>query len=49
MIVRMVEYGQNLQAASGTPRWRPLGGRQVAVEPNFAPTVPADLTSRGQR
>ena len=47
MIVRMVDYGQNPQAASDAPRWRPLGGRAVAVEPGYSPEVLADLASRG--
>ncbi len=49
MIVRMVDYGQNPQAASDAPRWRPLGGRRVALESGFAPEVLADLTSRGHQ
>ena len=35
LALRILGYGQNPQAASDAPRWRVLGGRQIAVEPGL--------------
>ena len=32
MMLRMVDYGQNPQAAADAPRWKVFQGRQIAVE-----------------
>ena len=47
MVVRMIDYGQNPQAASDAPRWRVLEGRQVAVEASFDAAVQEELRARG--
>ena len=42
----VLRHGQNPQAAVDAPRWRVTGGRQVALEPGFAPEVVAELQRR---
>jgi len=49
MVVRMFDYGQNPQAASDAPRWRVLGGLEVALEAGFAAGVRDELHRRGHR
>ena len=45
--LRILAYGQNPQAAADAPRWRVLGGRQVAVEPAFPAATRAALAALG--
>ncbi len=47
MITRIVDYGQNPQAASDGPRWRLLERGGVALENGFASSVTDDLIRRG--
>lgn len=47
MVLRVLHYGQNPQAAADAPRWRVTGGKGVAVEPDFDPAVVAALRARG--
>jgi gamma-glutamyltranspeptidase / glutathione hydrolase len=47
MITRLVDYGQNPQAASDAPRWRVMGGLKVALELGYEPEVLEALSSRG--
>ncbi len=47
MVVRIVDDGQNPQAASDAPRWRVIGGRTVAIEEGTSPAVVEDLRGRG--
>ena len=47
MVLRVLRYGQNPQAAADAPRWRVTGGKGVAVEPGFDPAVIAELRARG--
>ena len=47
MALRVLRYGQNPQAAADAPRWRVTGGKGVAVELGFDPTVIAALRARG--
>lgn len=49
VMVRLVDHGQNPQAACDAPRFRIVEGLQVAVEPGLAPEVYADLARRGHR
>lgn len=49
MAMRVLRHGQNPQAAVDAPRWRVTGGRQVALEPGFAPEVVAELQRRGHQ
>jgi gamma-glutamyltranspeptidase/glutathione hydrolase len=49
MVVRVVDYGQNPQAASDAPRWCLLDDNSVALEPGFEPDVVAALSERGHR
>ncbi len=49
MIVRLVDYGQNPQAAADAPRWQLFGGLQVGVDQGFAPQVLDDLAGRGHQ
>ena len=44
---RIVFGNQNPQAAIDAPRWKLLGGRQVAIEPGFPPSVYEGLKERG--
>lgn len=46
MVLRVLRYGQNPQAAADAPRWRVTGGKGVAVEPGFDPAVIAELRAR---
>jgi gamma-glutamyltranspeptidase / glutathione hydrolase len=50
MVLRVVDHGQNVQAASDAPRWKitedQLG---VMVEPGFDATVLIELAGRGHR
>ena len=47
LALRILGYGQNPQAASDAPRWRVLGGRQVAVEPGLGPELLEGLAALG--
>jgi gamma-glutamyltranspeptidase/glutathione hydrolase len=47
MMTRIVDYGQNPQAASDAPRWRVLRNREVSFEDGFAPQVLQQLRERG--
>ena len=47
MALRVLRYGQNPQAAADAPRWRVTGGRGLALEPSFDPTVARELAARG--
>src|SRR6185503_4712544 len=47
VLVRVVDYGQNPQAAIDAPRWHVLGGLEVAVEEGFSGAVLDDLAERG--
>jgi gamma-glutamyltranspeptidase / glutathione hydrolase len=49
MVLRVFDYGQNPQTASDAPRWRVLGGLNVAVEAGFSAKTLNDLTERGHR
>lgn len=47
LMVRMADYRQNPQAAVDAPRWRVLGGRQVALEETLDSAVVEELKRRG--
>ena len=47
MALRVLRYGQSPQAAADAPRWRVLGGRQVAVEASFSLPLVEALRARG--
>jgi len=47
VMVRLVTYRQNPQAAIDAPRWRIDEGRKVAIEPGFDEKVYNDLRERG--
>jgi gamma-glutamyltranspeptidase/glutathione hydrolase len=47
MMVRIVAYGQNPQAACDAPRWFVSRDGQVALEPGFGPGVAEELVQRG--
>jgi gamma-glutamyltranspeptidase / glutathione hydrolase len=48
MMVRLLDYGQNPQAASDAPRWYIEENlTDLSLEPGFAPEVAADLRRRG--
>lgn len=49
MVTRLIDYGQNPQAASDAPRWRVLSDGTVALEPGFPGAVAAKLEARGHR
>ncbi|MBX9608554.1 MAG: gamma-glutamyltransferase family protein [Gammaproteobacteria bacterium] len=49
MVTRLVDYGQNPQAASDAPRWRVEPDFSVALEASFAPAVAEELAARGHR
>ncbi len=47
MIIRVMLYGQNPQAASDAPRWYVFEDGRVALEDGFDPSVIAELQKRG--
>lgn len=49
MVIRVRDYRQNPQTAADAPRWRVLGGLDVAVERGFRADVLGELESRGHR
>ena len=49
MVLRLLDYQQNPQAAADAPRWRVMGGLEVALERGFRPEVVAELERRGHR
>lgn len=49
MAVRVIDYGQNPQAAADAPRWQVLEGTRVALERGISDAVLNDLTARGHQ
>lgn len=49
MVIRLRDDGQNPQAAADAPRWRVMGGLDVAVETGVAADVVDALAARGHR
>jgi len=49
MVTRLIDYGQNPQVASDTPRWQVLDDFSVLLEPGFAPEVASSLKERGHK
>ncbi|TWI47979.1 gamma-glutamyltranspeptidase/glutathione hydrolase [Pseudomonas duriflava] len=47
MMLRILRYKQNPQAAADAPRWRIESGRKVAVERSFNPEVIEGLKAKG--
>lgn len=47
LMLRILRYRQNPQAAADAPRWRIGGGRQVSVEGSFDPKTIEALRARG--
>jgi len=45
--VRLIDYGQNPQAAADAPRWRVFGGLKVSVEDHLDAAVLDELEARG--
>ena len=48
-LVRMLDYGQNPQAACDAPRWRYNAGLEINVEANMASATVQGLAERGHR
>jgi gamma-glutamyltranspeptidase / glutathione hydrolase len=48
-LVRMLDYGQNPQAACDAPRWRYNAGLEINVESQMAPDTVQGLAARGHR
>jgi gamma-glutamyltranspeptidase/glutathione hydrolase len=49
MMTRMLDYGQNPQAACDAPRWKVNTGTSVSVEAELDARVSAELAARGHR
>ena len=49
MLVRILDYGFNPQAASDAPRWCLTDDFQLAIEPGFDPNLAGGLQDRGHR
>jgi len=47
VVTRMLDHGQNPQAALDAPRWQIEGGRRINIEPGFPDAVYDGLASRG--
>jgi gamma-glutamyltranspeptidase/glutathione hydrolase len=45
--LRMVQHGQNPQAALDAPRWQVTSGLKVSIEPGFEPSFYEELRRRG--
>lgn len=48
-VVRMLDYGQNPQAACDAPRWRYNSGLEINAEQQMNPATLKELTARGHR
>lgn len=48
-LVRMLDYGQNPQAACDAPRWRYNAGLEINVERHMNPATVQGLSARGHR
>ena len=48
-LVRMIDYGQNPQAACDAPRWRYNEGLEINVEASLAPATAKGLQARGHQ
>lgn len=48
-LVRMIDYGQNPQAACDAPRWRYNEGLEINVEASLAPATAEGLQARGHQ
>jgi len=48
-LVRMIDYGQNPQAACDAPRWRFNAGLEINVEASMNPATVQGLAQRGHR
>ena len=48
-VVRMVDFGQNPQAACDAPRWRFNAGLEINVEPQMDPATVQGLTELGHQ
>jgi gamma-glutamyltranspeptidase/glutathione hydrolase len=49
MTVRMLDYGQNPQAAADAPRWKVSKSGELLLEPSLAPAVVEGLRDLGHR
>ena len=49
MVVRLVDYQQNPQAAADGPRWKVTLDGEIALEHAVSPEVAAELARRGHR
>jgi gamma-glutamyltranspeptidase/glutathione hydrolase len=49
MVLRTQAFGQDPQTAADAPRWRVVGGLDVAVEPAAGPVILQGLAQRGHR
>lgn len=49
VVLRLVDYGQNPQAAIDAPRWQVLQGLDVAIEEEFSSAMLDELEGRGHR
>ncbi|MBL8523882.1 MAG: gamma-glutamyltransferase [Betaproteobacteria bacterium] len=49
MVIRMIDYGQNPQAASDAPRWIVNPDFSVGLEPGFNPSAVEALAKRGHK
>ncbi len=48
-LVRMLDYGQNPQAACDAPRWRFNAGLEINVEASLNPATVQGLAARGHQ
>jgi len=48
-VVRMLDYGQNPQAACDAPRWRFNAGLEINVEQQMDKATVSELAARGHR
>ena len=47
MAVRLLDYGENPQAASDAPRWQVMSDYSLLLEPGFPQSFAEDLANRG--
>ena len=49
MAVRLLDFGENPQAASDAPRWQVMPDYSVLLEPGFPQEFADDLLARGHK
>lgn len=49
VVMNLVDYGLNPQAALDAPRWQWMGGRKIGIEPGYPLHLVRDMAARGHQ